>query len=145
MGRLTPLFLYTSYAEYIMEVVNLTKEEERPIKLIDQPSVAAGGTRKSDPIILKKARTLSITTRVVYAAGADVSLVTRLYYVTEKGNHDTVSYTSISITVTAAVEVQRTLLVDPPEDGSMVIEVYNGDGQATGRVQVWYSMQRWPD
>jgi len=123
----------------------MTKEEERSIRLMDVPSVAAGGTKRGDAIILKKARTLTITTRVKYAAGADVSLVTRLYYITEDGMPDTVPYTTISITVTADAEIQRTLLVDPPEDGMLLPELYNGDDIATGRVRVWYSLQRWPD
>lgn len=123
----------------------MTEEEAYPKKILDVASIATLKTKSAGPIILKKARTLTVTTRVKYESGADVSLVTRLYYVTEKGTHDTVPYTSISITVTADATVQRTLLVDPPENGGMMIKVYNGDNIATGRVRVSYSLQRWPD
>lgn len=117
-------------------------EEPDQKKILDVGSIAAAGTKTSEDIILKNLEMIVVTVEVVYEAGADVSVQARLKYLPKSGTFDTIAYTSFYITYTADATVKRSIPVDVPPLGFMKVELYNGDGQATGRARVWWTGQR---
>ena len=117
-------------------------EKPEQKKILDKPTIAAGGTEESDQIILENMEMLVIEAQVKYEAGADVSVQVKLKYLSESGIFDTIPYTSFYLTYSAGAEVKRSVPVDVPPLGSLKVELYNGDDQATGRGRVWYTAQR---
>ena len=117
-------------------------EEPERKKVLDQPSIAAGATINSDPIILERMEMMVITAQVKYAAGADVSVQVKVKYCPKGGIWDTIDYTSFYLTYDAGKNVKRSIPIDVPAMGSLLVQLYNGDGQAVERSRVWYTAQR---
>lgn len=107
-------------------------------------SVPASATVSCGMLDLHNIRTATISVRITYAGGAGTAATLQLLYSPDGRNFDTVVYTSLAITLTAGATVQRTAILDLPEQGYMEIRVANGDAVNTN-LQVWYSVARHGD
>ena len=97
-------------------------------------------------IPLVRARTLTITSRMTFSAGSIADTTCNLYFSPDGQNWDTTPYAFIAIPFTASATIQRTLLVDPPEHGYILIQYVNTDAVGSvANVTTWYTIQSWDD
>jgi len=97
-------------------------------------------------IPLVRARTVTLTARVTFAAAANASVTMNVYFSPDGNNWDTTPYAVLGIPFTASATIQRTLLVDPPEHGYLRVELANGDAVRTVTIaQLWYTIQSWDE
>jgi len=96
-------------------------------KLLEISEVPAGSERSFGSIEVKNARTVTVTVRLTYNASATSGATINLYFVPEKGRRDTIPYAYFDVDFTAGAVVQKTALVDPPEDGQLIITIKNND------------------
>jgi len=97
-------------------------------------------------IPLVRARTLTITARMTFSAGSIADTTMNLYFSPDGNNWDTTPYAFIAIPFTASATIQRTLLVDPPEHGYILIQYVNTDQVGSvANVTTWYTIQSWDD
>jgi len=108
-------------------------------------SIPAGGIAWSpNDIPLVRARTVSITCRCTYAAGATGALKVNIYYSPNGKVWDTVPVDDFTVDLTAGSTVQKTYLAAVPEHGYLKVKLENQDtGNAVTNVRVWYSIQSW--
>ena len=85
------------------------------------------GKKRGRAIKCDLARTLLLTGRCTYNASGTLAMRVNLYFSPDGNNFDTVPYTYFDITITAGADVQRSVIVDPPENGYLVPEVENLD------------------
>lgn len=118
---------------------------QKPLGRID--SVAAAGTEDIPGLIpLVRARTMSLTVRVIFGASIDADATVYVYYSPDGNNWDSIAYTSFAITFTAGEPIQRTVLIDVPEHGHIKTKITNGSQSDTlNEVVEWYSIQAHPD
>jgi len=117
---------------------------QKPLGKID---TIAASSRDQIPgqIPLVRARTLSVTVRMVFGASIDADATVELYYSPDGNNWDTLTYASQAVTHTAGSTVQKTFIIDPPEHGHVIVKVLNGSAADTiTSVTGWYSIQSWP-
>lgn len=118
--------------------------EEKSIGVIG--SLAAGATQDIGFIHPEGSRTLAITCQVTYNASATSGITVKIYYNHEKIGVDTVEFASFVPTLSAGSIVQRTVLIDCPEGGTLLVKVKNDDGTYTAtKITVGYSLMRWVD
>ena len=107
---------------------------------------ANGSVWSTGTIPLVRARTVTFTARVTFAAAADVDTTMNIYFSPDGNNWDTYRYATIAIPFTASATVQVTILVDPPEHGYLRVELANGDQtRAVTIAHLWYTIQSWDD
>jgi len=105
---------------------------------------ASGATWQAGDIPLIRARTLSLTIRCTFNAGATAGGTAELYYSPDGKNWDTIPYADFAITLSAGETVQRTVTIDTPEHGYVKLKIVNNDSsQAITDVKAWYSIQSW--
>lgn len=108
--------------------------------------IPASEERRTDDIVLTRARTLSITTRVTYAAGATKPVQVNVYFSPDGSNWDTVPIDYYTVTLAAGQTVQESYLAAVPEHGWTKIGIQNQDSaNAVTDVKVWYTIQSWKD
>jgi len=109
-------------------------------------SIRAGGVARAGTIILKKTRTLTITCKCTYHASATAGAKVNVYFSPDEENWDTIPYTYFFVDFTAGATVQKTVIVDPPEDGSLAFEIENTDtSYAVTDVNLWITIQEWEE
>ena len=97
-------------------------------------------------IPLVRARTVTFTARVTFAAAANADVTMNVFFSPDGNNWDTYRYATIAVPFTASTTVQVTLLVDPPEHGYLRVELANGDQTRTVTIaKLWYTIQSWDD
>ena len=117
-------------------------EDPEHKKILDKGSIAAGATIDSDQILLANLEMLVITAQVKYHAAADVSVLVKVKYLGESGIFDTIDYTSFYLTYAAGEDVKRSVPIDVPPMGYLLIQLYNGDDVAQEHARVWWTGQR---
>lgn len=106
--------------------------------------VAASGTIKTSSFNLNYARTISVTVQIDCGAALDADTTVNVYYSPDGNNWDTINYTSFTLAFDAGNTVQRTVLIDTPEHGALILEIVNGSAADTlDNVYCWYSIQSW--
>jgi len=110
------------------------------------PNIAASGVQEAPGTIpLVRARTLTITTRLLYGASIDANTTLDLIYSPDGNNWDSLAYATASITYSAGATVQKTIIIDPPEHGYIKVKLTNGSSaDVITNVRLWYSIQAWP-
>lgn len=118
---------------------------QKPMGRIE--TIAASGTAVVPGIIpLVRARTLTITARILFGGSIDANATVKVYYSPDGNRWDTLTYATQSVTYTVSVWVQKTFIVDPPEHGHISVSITNGSSaDAIDGVEVFYSIQSWPD
>jgi len=107
---------------------------------------ASSSVWSTGTIPLVRARTVTLTARVTFAAAADVDVTMNVYFSPDGNNWDTTAYATLAIPFTVSATIQRTLLVDPPEHGYLRVELANGDQTRTVTIaMLWYTIQSWDD
>jgi len=111
------------------------------------PYCPASGTVPAESTIpLVRARTLSITTRLTFAAQIDADAVVSVYYSPDGNNWDTIALTSWAIAFTVSVTKQVTKVIDVPEHGYIWVKVANGSAAAAiTNIVLWYTIQSWDE
>jgi len=105
---------------------------------------ASGSAWSPNDVPLVRARTVSITVKLTYAAAATAGAKVHVYYSPNGKNWDTVAVDDFTVDFTAGQTVQKTYLVGIPEHGYMKVKVENLDSaQVITNVSVWYSIQSW--
>lgn len=113
-------------------------------KIGDISSLAAGAEEFVGIIHAERIRSLGVTCRVAYAAGATVACTVRVYVHHPSTGVDTVPLASFDVTLTAGATVQRTVVIDSVEDSELEVKVYNGDGAvAASPISVACILARW--
>ena len=104
----------------------------------------SGTTRSPGAISLVKARTLSITTRLIFNGSGTVDATINLYYSPDGSNYDTEAFATWDLTVDVGATVQRTVVLDVPEHGFIYASIVNGDSSYTlTSTKMWYTIQSW--
>jgi len=108
-------------------------------------SLAASGSQVlGGSIPLVRARTLSLTIRETCGASIDADTTVGIYYSPDGNKWDSIVYTSWAITFTASETIQRTVLIDPPEHGYLVVKITNGSSaDVLTNIKGWFSIQSW--
>ena len=107
---------------------------------------AGGSVWSKGSIPLVRARTVTFTGRVNFAAGANAAVTMNVYFSPDGNNWDTTPYAVLGIPFTVSSTIQRTLLVDPPEHGYLRVQLANGDQTRTVTIaMLWYTIQSWDD
>lgn len=97
-------------------------------------------------IPLVRARTLSITIQVYFAASHDTDATVYVYYSPDGNNWDTIAYTTWVLGFSAAATVQRTVILDVPEHGYIMYKLVNGsDTYTMSKLKSWYTIQSWDE
>jgi len=119
----------------------MVNDMKNPILL--QDSVAASGTSKnSQSIALVKARTMSLTCRLTCGAALNADPTVQLYTSPDGEDWDTETYTDFDLAHTASATIQRTALIDVPEDGYILANVLNNSAADTlEKVTLWYTLE----
>jgi len=111
-----------------------------------EESIPPTGVVYTSPIVLTRARTVSLTCRVTYDPGATARVVVRVFFSPDGSNWDTEPLDYIDITLTAGATVQQTDLIAIPEHGWIKIGIFNLDTTvAATNVRLWYTIQSWKD
>lgn len=97
-------------------------------------------------IPLVRARTVTFTGRVTFAAAADADVIMNIYFSPDGNNWDTTPYAVLAIPFTVSATIQRTAIVDPPEHGYLRVELANEDATRTVTIaHLWYTIQSWDE
>lgn len=109
-------------------------------------SIPASGTLRSPgDFALVRARSASVTIRLTFGASIDADTTVNVYYSPDGTNWDSVVFTSFVIAYTVSTTKQRTIALNVPEHGYMIISVVNGSSADTlTNIVAWYSVQSWP-
>ena len=107
---------------------------------------AGGSVWSKGSIPLVRARTVTLTARVTFAALANAAVTMNVYFSPDGNNWDTTPYAVLGIPFTVSATIQRTLLLDPPEHGYLRVELANGDQtRAVTIAMLWYTIQSWDE
>ena len=107
---------------------------------------ASSSVWSTSSLPLVRARTVTFTARVTFAAAADVDVTMNVFFSPDGNNWDTTAYATLAIPFTVSTTVQRTLLLDPPEHGYLRVELANGDQTRTVTIaKLWYTIQSWDE
>lgn len=107
--------------------------------------LAASGSQRSALVPLVRARSLHITGRATYNASATGTVEVEVYYSPDGTNLDTISYGTLTLSLSAGNTVQRSAVVVVPEHGYVQFRLVNNDSTYTATdARVWYSVQSWP-
>lgn len=111
------------------------------------PTLAISGTAWSPgDLPLIRARTISVTAKVTFNASATDNITVKAYYSPDGTTWDTVSADYFDVDLTAGATVQKTGLLALPEHGYFKLAVVNNDSSYTATdLDIWYSIQSWPD
>jgi len=114
--------------------------------LIKASLPATATVSQAGDIPLIRARTVSVTVRLTYAAGATAPCRVHLRYSPDGKNWDTVDIDYFDVDLTAGATVQRTEPIVIPEHGYVKVLIENLDSaQAVTDIKAWYSVQSWKD
>ena len=108
------------------------------------PAASSVWSKGSIPLV--RARTVTLTARVTFAALANAAVTMNVYFSPDGNNWDTTPYAVLGIPFTVSATIQRTLLLDPPEHGYLRVELANGDQtRAVTIAMLWYTIQSWDE
>lgn len=114
--------------------------------MITFKDIAASGRQYSQPINLLKTRTLSVTNSTNFNASATAGAVLEIYYSPDGINWDTLTYDTMTITLSAGNRVQKSALVLCPEWGYIRFAILNSDATYTIPLsKIWYTIQAYDD
>ncbi len=106
----------------------------------------SGTVVSTSSIPLVRARTVSITVKLHFEGSIDADATVYVYYSPDGNTWDTIHYTSFVIAFTINTTKQRTVLLDIPEHGYLMVKITNGSSADTITVpQIWYTIQSWEE
>ena len=106
----------------------------------------SGTVVSTSSIPLVRARTVSLTVKLHFEGSIDADTTVYVYYSPDGNNWDTIHYTSFVIAFTINTTKQRTVLLDVPEHGYLLVKITNGSSADTVTVpQIWYTIQSWEE
>ncbi|MFH1593724.1 MAG: hypothetical protein ABID09_03385 [Candidatus Omnitrophota bacterium] len=107
---------------------------------------ASGSVWSTSSIPLVRARTVSLTVRLTFGAQINDDTTAYVYYSPDGNNWDTIHYTSFVIAFTVSTTKQRTVLLDIPEHGYLMVKLTNGsDADTVTQPILWYTIQSWEE
>ena len=113
--------------------------------ILIRPAIAKSGSAETSAIECYRARVLTATVRLTFNASATAGAVLSVLTSPDKENWDTEAYGSGTITLSAGNTVQKTFIIDPPEEGQVKLKVTNSDTTYTVTgVKVWFTLNRFP-
>ena len=114
------------------------------VRLNDIASLKASGKQQVGTIDITKMRTLAVTAKVNYNAGATAGIKVNAYTKLENQEWDTVAIDYFEVDFTAGETVQKTNFIAVPEEGQVAIEIENTDTTyAATEIEVLASYERW--
>lgn len=115
-------------------------------EVLNLPSLAASGTKNSAPIRAFGVRTLTVTGQVTFNASATLGAIVNVFTSPDGKNWDTIAYATVPLTLSAGNKVQRTVLIDLPEQGYIRFQLQNLDTTYTlTKGIVWYTTAKWKE
>lgn len=106
----------------------------------------SGSVWSTSSIPLVRARTVSLTVRLTFDGDVDADTTVYVYYSPDGNNWDTIHYTSFVIAFTVSTTKQRTVLLDIPEHGYLMVKITNGSSAGTvTQPMIWYTIQSWEE